>query len=59
MLEPAGLGGADQSPCDAVSPAVSSQQPEGAQGLGRWFWKPCMWAGVKRGIKRTAAQVQS
>ena len=61
-LEPGGRGAADQesgSPCDAVSPAMSSQQPEGAQGLGRWFWRPCMWAGVKRGIKRTAAQVQS
>ncbi len=62
ILEPGGLGAADQergSPCDAVSPAVSSQQPEGTPGLGRWFWMPCMWAGVKRGIKRTAAQVQS
>ena len=62
MLEPGGLGAADQernSPCDAVSPAVSSQQPEGPQGLGRWFWTPCMWAGVKRGIRRRAAQVQS
>ena len=62
MLEPGGLRAAAQersTACDDVSPAVSLQQPEGPQGLGGWFWRPCMWAGVKRGIRRRAAQVQS
>lgn len=42
-----------------IGPAAGRGQHEAAQDLRGWLWRPWMWAGLKRGIKRRAAQVQS
>ena len=36
--------------------AAGRVQGDVAQDLGSWLWRPWMWAGLKRGIKRRAAQ---
>ena len=38
------------------TPAAARALADGAQDLGSWLWRPWMWAGLKRGIKRRAAQ---
>ena len=40
----------------ASTSAAARVQADGAQDLGSWLWRPWMWAGFKRGIKRRAAQ---
>ncbi len=36
--------------------AAARMQADGAQDLRSWLWRPWLWAGLKRGIKRRAAQ---
>ena len=43
---------------DLSSPDRAKSQSESAQDQRRWLWRPWMWVGLKRGIKRRAAQVQ-
>jgi len=43
---------------DLSSPDRAKPQSESAQDQRRWLWRPWMWVGLKRGIKRRAAQVQ-
>ena len=47
------------SECDHPSTSAGRGQPEVAQDLGSWLWRPWMWVGVKRGIRRRAAQNQA
>ena len=50
-------GVGDCAPEDVVmSSAAARAQADGAQDLGSWLWRPWMWVGLKRGIKRRAAQ---
>ena len=53
--------GGEDSVADAAvtGPAAGRVHSEAAQDLRGWLWRPWMWAGLKRGIKRRAAQVQS
>ena len=40
----------------ASTSAAARMQADGAQDLGSWLLRPWMWTGLKRGIKRRAAQ---
>ena len=53
--------GGEDSVADAAAtgPAAGRVQSEAARDLPGWLWRPWMWAGLKKGIKRRAAQVQS
>lgn len=48
-------GVGESAPEDGVNASAAARlQADGAQDLGSWLWRP--WAGLKRGMKRRAAQ---
>lgn len=44
-------GEMDEGPCEPAAPAAEVPHADGG-----WFRRPMLWAGVKRGIRRRAAQ---